>query len=728
MSSSVQTDSADEVGDALQALHNAATTPARQRTTKISAVVDIICDHAFNNGLDTPHLHLILDLITRKTELDQTSVTNLIKNLYPAQRVENEDVILVVGCLGQAKSKPTSATQALLVKWLIAVYEFLEDATIISKLYNVLFSLLDMISLRSHLCHLLALATKRKHVRPFRMQQLLELISSVGNEPALLGLTAVYKDYYPDVILSHTNPGRAKAFVHPNLEWRERLRSIQQANLRDHNGDATIQNGFKIMQHHAKRIRFGDIPQVHTLHAQEVKSSVTLEEISSVGNFVENLERIELPSQLIASLHDPLLQKYLSLMPSELSSQRIRNWLLNHESEDDGLQVDVSHAHRQEDVLAGILSFASVAQTLPPGAEGFTKRLLTKWDGSSASKPLLDCLVLLPQRDFQGQAEPVSHLQDHSYRDLDFLESIIKPVEKHILVGNPNPFPRILQFYTDLARHLLIPILATNSKADDYIIGHLKHFEQLAHHVMDFLLPVLTTPPVSESTMTTVTEFLEILVAPLRHFNLKTSSIYGQLPIILPQPHTIYLLLFDSSLSNLSRLCANLAVYKDALEKRRLSASPPSQQIVGRFNGYLMDVCNLLWRSRAFRKDDSHAAGCLISEPVSLSLQEHLEAKDREYGLSYIFGFSHHPTISPLSIAALRELEDLAETQGQDLRVRHAGPVTQRSLMKLDKDGGVQLSWKDYRVHVLQYMERHCLEGVKELMFSTMKDLFPKTV
>ena len=90
----------------------------------------------------------MLDVITKRSELDQTSVTNLIKNLYPSEKVHNEAVTIVVGCLGQAQSKPPTATQTSLLKWLITVFEFLEDTSIISRLYGVLFSLLDMISLR----------------------------------------------------------------------------------------------------------------------------------------------------------------------------------------------------------------------------------------------------------------------------------------------------------------------------------------------------------------------------------------------------------------------------------------------------------------------------------------------------------------------------------------------------------------------------------------------------
>jgi centromere protein I len=47
-----------------------------------------------------------------------------------------------------------------------------------------------------------------------------------------------------------------------------------------------------------------------------------------VDDFVQNLEKIELPNQLVAAIGDPLLQKFLQLKNSEATTQRIDNWLL----------------------------------------------------------------------------------------------------------------------------------------------------------------------------------------------------------------------------------------------------------------------------------------------------------------------------------------------------------------------------------------------------------------
>lgn len=43
--------------------------------------------------------------------------------------------------------------------------------------------------------------------------------------------------------------------------------------------------------------------------------------------FVEKMDQLELPNQLIAVLADPLLQKLLILRPDTESHQRVANWL-----------------------------------------------------------------------------------------------------------------------------------------------------------------------------------------------------------------------------------------------------------------------------------------------------------------------------------------------------------------------------------------------------------------
>jgi centromere protein I len=132
----------------LLTVDSASETPAKQRAVKVSSVIDEVCRHAFEDGLDDDALRTVVQIVSLKTDLDQTSVTTLIRNLYPAQRVPSDVIITVVGALGQGKGKPSPGSQNGLVKWLALVHEIIEDSNVLSRLYGVLFNMLDMISIR----------------------------------------------------------------------------------------------------------------------------------------------------------------------------------------------------------------------------------------------------------------------------------------------------------------------------------------------------------------------------------------------------------------------------------------------------------------------------------------------------------------------------------------------------------------------------------------------------
>jgi centromere protein I len=135
--------------DAITDSTTASITPAKSRATKVSLTVNEICEYIYQSGVQNEELARIISLITTKTELDQSSITTIIKNLYPAERVSSDIIISVVGALGQGgKKKPSASTQAALVKWLAAIHEVLDDQRILTRFYAVLFNLLDMITIR----------------------------------------------------------------------------------------------------------------------------------------------------------------------------------------------------------------------------------------------------------------------------------------------------------------------------------------------------------------------------------------------------------------------------------------------------------------------------------------------------------------------------------------------------------------------------------------------------
>ena len=58
-----------------------------------------------------------------------------------------------------------------------------------------------------------------------------------------------------------------------------------------------------------------------------LQSLTTLEEIDGVFDFVEKLEKISLPNQMISSLADPLFRKYVVLKGTSVPTHRVDDWL-----------------------------------------------------------------------------------------------------------------------------------------------------------------------------------------------------------------------------------------------------------------------------------------------------------------------------------------------------------------------------------------------------------------
>lgn len=142
-----------------------------------------------------------------------------------------------------------------------------------------------------------------------------------------------------------------------------------------------------------------------------------------------------------------------------------------------------------------------------------------------------------------------------------------------------------------------------------------------------------------------------------------------------------------------------------------------------------MDTCNLLFRSRAFNAADGHALGCLVSPAVVSSLAAYTGGLDPPQALTGLFSVSCNPSLSAVSIAAFREVEDAAEDKEPgSVAVRHAGPITMKSLAQLGRQGGVKMGWKEYRVLVLRWLEGVGVNGIAGFSIATMPGMGQNSV
>ncbi|KAI1138911.1 Mis6-domain-containing protein [Hypoxylon sp. FL0543] len=666
---------------------------ARQRGYNVKPAVERLASLSYDQGLLPEDLSQLIDLVTTPSFLDQASLGNIIRNLYPATTVSVDLVTRVVGSLGHGKLKPSLAIQGALLKWLVMIYHVIDNQTILSRAYSVLFNLLDTAAIRKQLCHLLALITRRRHVRPYRIQSLLSLSRQTGNDPAVTGLLRVFKDYYPEIIVGEATRAKASTFKHPDPQWRERLDEIQVAHATRHtnNADRPL-NAFRVARRRVNGKGSTLVPEVHTLNATE--NSVTLEEIESVDGFVNNLEKIDLPNQLIAVLGDPLLQKLLMLKPDIEAHDRVGSWLSSYGQDLMSGELGVD----PRDCLEMLNTYVLSTKTFPPIFLAFFGEYLKIWNGHDGRDLVLSILAYLP-------ILPFSELS----------VGIFLPFETKILDNTADSQLQLLGFYTSLLQHwtiLLASLEQQSAQASTTIAG-------LVTRVNDLCLTLVQTSPTA-STHSMILDFYEQTAVLASDPKLLVHT-----RIMIPSPPLVYILHFSFSPSTLSRLCSILSNYKAGFQKAiTTSRSEYTSEYINEFNGFLMDICNCLWRSRAFNSNDINAHGCLMPAELVEDLTSYTNSLRTGATLSMLFSLSYSPVLSLLAISYFRELEEeeLQRSAGK-LSTRHAGPVTRSSLIALANSGGLQVGWDDYRLGVLSYLDGKGMAGVGQLMYNTMTNV-----
>lgn len=264
----------------------------------------------------------------------------------------------------------------------------------------------------------------------------------------------------------------------------------------------------------------------------------------------------------------------------------------------------------------------------------------------------------------------------------------------------------------------------------------IKHAELLASSIQEF---AAITEDDQDKPRPMILSFLDFYRSLANLFS--HASRNARIRLTVPLAPTVYTIAFTPSVATISILNSILAGYKSSFEASLTSEvirppNPPEPlyetAVVSQFNGYVMDMCNLVWRNRALNAEDPNALGCLIPQASVAAFTEYIrnvnEANkhyDRESAfnsnLPSTFSLSHHAAFCNLSAACFADLEEDQRIPKHAPKLRK--PVTQKALQALEKDGGAIITWQEYRVHMLDWLEAVGSRGTSNLMRSTMKAL-----
>jgi centromere protein I len=109
-----------------------------------------------------------------------------------------------------------------------------------------------------------------------------------------------------------------------------------------------------------------------------------------------------------------------------------------------------------------------------------------------------------------------------------------------------------------------------------------------------------------------------------------------------------------------------------------------------------------------------------LSPPTVSELTTYTTRLSPPLSLPLLFAPSLSPVLSNLGNTHLRAIEDAHE---DEIEKRHAGPVTPKSLESWRRDGGLGLTWADYKTGVLLDLRGRGVSGLWALMRITIKAL-----
>ncbi|KAF9086453.1 hypothetical protein BGX23_008881 [Mortierella sp. AD031] len=618
-------------------------------------------------GLSPEQLTQLLDIVLA-AKLDDATGRKLIKLLLPRQSVPEMCAIKVLGVLGRQLSY---SIQATLLRWVILVYDIFDSRTKLQQLYGVAFHYLGYETLR------------------------LDLQITVGKEPALTGLLHVYKSYFPDLILAPLTLAAQTIFKCPDQATAEVITALQTKWSHRSNQSYEL-NGSKdpISRSGAKRqkLSHSSIPDAFSIYRKGADDkALPLSQIASLEALVGHIDTLALPDQLASVLSNRLLQHVLCLQPSHSIVERISYWLGQE-------LMDLWYWNAKTDVTRARLA-----------------TILTKV--VQVTKMIKGQLILCYSKLVQNWAQ---------FRWKDYLE-----------LGKD---PRLSKQESDELRRLFSE-LSPNVDYMQSIRTFIKHVDNISGVALEMERDHIAV----QHAVLSFFDFISNLT--------RKNSI--PLAVIIPEAAIIYRCFLSDSAMAISRICGIVYQYKQAYEAFEeeqqlqyeilvqsqmssqggkdgeggtMAALPAPLEVPGytreyvvQFNSFVMDICNFLWRNRAFNKTDKNAKGFQMDQETIGHTRQ--VCVDSGLSMNNMLSITHSTALSGYSARFLKSLE---EQNGVPVEKRLKAPASAKALKDMSANGGLNLTFDEYRIQYLDYLEEKGFEGVSQFLFDCITNLLQR--
>lgn len=630
-----------------------------QRNPNIKMAVDVIEQTAREIGLTPQHIDTIVDVVGC-SKLPKGLSHRLIKSLIPSSVVPQTSIVSCVSWM--STNSLQSDTKALFLRWILVVFNAIDDKQILHKLYSFLFLFVENTILRPHLCHLLYLLTRKDDVRMFRIRKLLQIHENCPLPQAyVLGVLSVFKLYHPNLVSISIAKSRKVFFRKIDDNWSAAVRKVINVNgppriILDNPVCLLPQPTDLYYTPQVKKKKKSEVvPSVNFLQrnvhvetnenettkfnaflSSQSKPCLPFSQIRSFDQLLKNLDRFELPNQMCTALKDRNIQHVVSALPDPVLSLRISYWL-SHMLHEEFINTYKANEVRQEELLCLLVELSEFLQEGLPVCEMFLTDFLRIWNGLTLRKQIFKLITRLRLCTFADLNEMILEPLHHLF----FCSSIYFKCQMVLtLTELLRNFAQI-----EYSRYKYTVNLQTQQRSSSNITEQmpdmhsvfsqetnefepLKAFQDLIEYTDAICLVALQQENNSVLFVNCVLEFFHEVAG--LYIN------YGIPLFQVPSYGTWYSCLFHRNAMIVARLCGLVCKYRKAYEALRGSTQHLSDaenvvrkhslhQNIHTINTYMTDMCDMLWRNRAFVTQSQSSSSSATASICRLLPNESIE-------------------------------------------------------------------------------------------------------
>ncbi|KFV60320.1 Centromere protein I, partial [Tyto alba] len=604
---------------------------------------------ALQRGLPPEGLDVLLNVALSGKLADNVN-TRLLKSLIPASVVPESSVVSSVSwlCVGKCSDN----VQLLFLRWLIAVFDFIDHKEQLHALYGFFFSFLQDEKMCPYICHLLYLLTRKENVKPFRIRRLLGLQVKMGMQPHLQALLSLYKLFCPELVTINLSGKTKTYFKNSEGPWKAAINAVRQRNQENSSvsqllflGTARPQSRKRkwntqlfIPASSTNRNNLEEGREKNCVDLYTTNESFPVEQLQTFSQLLRNIHCLEFPSQMGSVLTNPLLLHYMNCIKDDCIYLRLYYWLgQTLQEECTWCVADNRYEDEFKDFLETVYKTECFLQEGLPSCEEFLYKSLPLWDGFCCRSQILRLVSWIPLSSF---SEMKSHLYDplsqlfftsSLYFKCSVLESLKELLQNwlnwHAIYLDSESDSQVYSLNTTLSG--LVNAVAELIHFVGWISTVALHLEKNPTFLLYFIL-----------------DFYEIVCDTYLRYNMPL--------LIMPPAGVFYPALLSMDSVSLNQLCYIMYRYRTNLvaakenerSKKKILQFKFSRQTYQEYNQYIIAMVGCLWTSSAFQKD---------IHPQGLRMDDELLKKTTLQEFKTSFNIVYHPAVMGYAVLFLEQ-------------------------------------------------------------------------